>query len=243
MSNSGGKSGGGLTEKEIKNLIKEKSPVRPVDLGVIDFAKVFSEGPQTLYTMAAGDFLRAIRWVRDGYEAPPAETYGVPVVPGVGTRASFAWWAFASETDEGSEVQDTNYLGQGGQGIGASGASAASMVLSPASDGPIEAAWFHQPSGGSGSGKGVRYAGITAWKAATHYDSLEGPSATPKLAAIIANGRSWINVGEEGTSGEAEPAFTEPEEPDGANIVWKNINKVPVTTGKQHAVAEIWTPA
>lgn len=67
--------------------------VKWVDLGVIDWAAVFTNGPTLLYTLLSGEALASIRYLDDVFTQ-------IDVIPltgfaGIGTTRSFSWWSFA----------------------------------------------------------------------------------------------------------------------------------------------------
>lgn len=69
-------------------------PVKIVDLGTIDWAAVFTGGPQTLYELQPGEALAAIRYLDDVYEA--LDSIPLAGYAGIGTTRSFSWWSFAA---------------------------------------------------------------------------------------------------------------------------------------------------
>jgi hypothetical protein len=244
---------------------KPAGQVKLVDLGVIDFAKVFAEGPQTLYTMSVGEYLKSIKYTLDKRVAADV-LFDVHI--GMGTIRSFSWYGFAHLREDGTHENewDTDSmavntfafdsyatLGKEGQ----IGTDTQGIPISPASDGAIIAALIDPEL--ASVGKGVRFGPVAAWKAKTSYDTETGANPgvanpPPLVNGIIkANGTVWLNVGETGETGEVEPNFkkaaeegAEKEEPgkiaDGAQIVWKDTKGGVPTVGHVHAVAEIWIP-
>ncbi len=239
------------------------------DLGVIDWADVFANGPKVLYTMPPGSFLNRIKWTDTDFEMPaPIGGFYLNLQggtlegsAGVGTRKSFGWRSFTSafEADENGlyYLIDTDSLPDVaiGPGFGYGpdlGLYQRTLVLSAAAGGPIEAAYFLWGVAKEGSAdNGSRFAGIKPWQAKTAYDLVIHPApepARPQRSVITANGTIWSNRGEgaaAGESGAVEPNFAEHsggEVADGP-LVWADSGQVPTTAGKQHAVAEIWTPS
>jgi hypothetical protein len=234
--------------------------VRIADLGVIDFATVFAAGPTDLATLAAGEFLSTVRFT----DTDVVEPNNFALQIGIGTPHSFGWFAFAwlrgSLADSfGMGMFDTlsyaanAYAYQSDAAVfGVTGdASDQAMVIS--TPGPIQVAVFQPssvPAGQTGFGDGFRYAAITAWASATHYDDTSGgtpgTTAAPRKAAITANGTVWTNTGTAGTSGGSSPDFAGNAGgtvADGANIVWTDTTLAAPTMGTVRAAAEIWTPA
>ena len=172
---------------------KAELTTKIIDLGLIDFAAVFSGGPQVLYEMQEGEYLRAVKWTDLGWVEPTPAWY-VPFLkaaPGVGTRKSFGWYAFASTVDtDGSGYEylgDTDTLIAGDFGYGPDlGDLQQMLVLSAAAGGPVEAAYFiagEDPIRPRGEGNGVRLAGVTAWAAKTAYQLERGQHRWPHDAS------------------------------------------------------------
>ena len=129
------------------------------------------------------------------------------------------------------------------------------MILSAAAAGDIYAAAWCGFSGGFfagalGEGASVRLGPIAAWASAHAYDALNdstiATAGAVKNGCIVANGTVWGNIGDAGNSGGSAPDFAGNaggQVADGANIIWADTGVALPTTGKVHAVAEIWTPA
>jgi hypothetical protein len=199
--------------------------VQWVDLGLIDLVAAMMDGPTTLYDMPDGTFLASIRATDDPDSVEPdsipsTQRRGVGV--GFGTVKSFGWNGFAAVQSVSGSLQfvDISYLAAQSFGYGPFGAlptsgeaatDIVSLVLSAASVGPIEAAYF--VTGFSAQyGEGVRIAAVAAWAADTVYDSPEtNTSTTPgalSKCVIEENGTFWFSDGPEGgTSGGSPPDF------------------------------------
>lgn len=243
--------------------------VKWVDLGLIDLAAATMDGPTTLYDMPEGTFLSQIRFTDDPDSVFPdslptaPSSSNIPFVQVViGTVKSFGWYGFAL-INPGVILPSEDTLAIAGGGLGQAGYGpfaaldtgindTAPLVLSAASVGPIQVGLrllettTNAPTGGAGAG--VSVAPITAWAAATDYDSpASNTVATPGVlqkCAITANGTIWLNDGTTGTSGADSPDFAGNaggSVADGDNIVWYDTTDAPPTVGQVHAVAEIVT--
>lgn len=234
--------------------------LRDVDLGIVDFAEVFANGPTTLYEMQPGEFLKEIKFTDLDFEAidspvNPQEP-SVEVYFGIGTIKSFQWYSFAqiarTSGQPATDAVDTvglyinpNFPAFGavyGPELGSTASKA--MVLSAAAGGDIQAAI----GVGNGDPEGFRVDAITGWLASTDYFNTLGhaPTAnvTPRRCAVLEDGTVWWNVGAADQSGLVKPDF--PSRPlngiDEGDILWSDSTLAPTTTGKVHAVATISAP-
>ena len=229
--------------------------IRAVDLGVIDYADVFSSDPRTLYAMQPGEFLSTVRFTdTDIIDTAPGNTLRMAI--GIGTQKSFAWYTFAWSRGfvDNGDTFDTlsfaaNQYAYSPAGVihpGFGGLSNSAMVLSAAAVGDIVVGVLD--SSLSGSAAGVRFKALAPWVALTNYDTEINPTpGTPPLvlAAIVANGTIWVNTGTAGISGAIAPDFAGNAGgtvADGLNIMWTDTTDAAFTAGTVHAVAEIWTP-
>lgn len=202
-----------------------------VDLGLVNLVDAVMNGPTTLFEMPEGSFLASIRYTDDpatvAVDNFPISNVGpdsnVTFAVVFGTVKSFGWSGFAWSTNPESLFYDNVTAGntQNGSGYGPiaaldlGGSDINTLVLSAASVGPIQCGLritdTENVSGSFGRGSGVRADAITAWSAATNYDSpASNTVATPGVlqkCAILENGTIWINDGTTGTSGGSAPDF------------------------------------
>ncbi len=223
--------------------------VKIADLGVIDYAKVFSEGPQTLHTMGIGEVLSTIRFLAADYQDPTVGVWGCDIeknglVTVVGTLASLVRGNGYARGNAGDFLDTLGMVAEGaGSGVAPSPESQQVSTMQ-AYTGPAIYAAFSPTSGEVPRGI---MTGMGPWKAKTPYDAYEeNTGETLQRSVIEAEGFMWVNEGTAGESSAVEPTFNPEGEPvnDGPNIIWKgNPNRPPFTQGTIHAVAEIWTPS
>lgn len=243
------------------------SGLQIVDLGLVDLVTAVMGGPQTLLDMPAGSYLASIRFTDDpetvqidNFPTSATANLNEPLIA-IGTVKSFGWSGFAWAIYPGliSATADSFPLGSVGRAYGPYAALDTgandfdSLVLSAATVGPIEiGVLLSDKTVGSygGKGAGVRVAAITAWEAATAYDSpASNTVATPGVlqkCTIVENGTIWFNDGTSGTSGGTAPDFVDNaggSVADGDDIVWYDTSTAPPTIGQVHAIAELWTPS
>ena len=231
-----------------------------IDLGLINLVTATMDGPQTLYTIPAGSYLASIRFtddpntvVLDHFPGHISPFYANTPALAIGTVKSFGWQGFGWATYPPGLNQsgDSYFLAPSDIGYGPFAAldtgvsDFGSLVLSASSVGPIQIGMLLS----TGLCAGVRVASIAAWVADTTYQSpASNTVATPGVlqkCAILANGTIWFNGGTTGTSGATSPNFAANaggSVSDGADIVCYDTSSAAPTTGKIHAVAEIWTP-
>lgn len=183
------------------------SSVKIVDLGVVDLATVFTEGPQTLYTPTSGEFLSTIRYQDLDFEAIDDNGFlGNANGVAFGTIKSFGWLGFAYGSEQDIYI-DTLGLVTGGSAYGPAleTISGFAQVLSAAAGGAVKVGYWESDN----HGNGLLYAAIVAWVAAAAYKSVFGFTDPPTTlrVAVVANGTVWRNVGGAGTSGASTPDF------------------------------------